>query len=140
MVGVSKSSARIVAAIFTVAMIYASFCSNACGLGVCPNQEQQSASHDCDRPPSSHHSSSSHHHGPGNPDCSVHHHPTLNLEKADGLPQFQPTRIGQVVVGDLLSDLLGTDAVSLNASSFSDLGSPPTPKDPLYRRISVLRI
>jgi len=65
-------------AIFTVAMLYASFCSTACAFGVCPNQEQQTASHDCDHP-SSHHSGGSHHHGPANSDCSFHHHPSFNL-------------------------------------------------------------
>jgi hypothetical protein len=130
---------RIVAAIFTNAMFYASFCSTTCALGVCPNQERRSANHDCGHT-SHNHSSSSHHHGPEKSDCSQHDHPTLALVKADGLLQFQSTIRDQINVNELLSSLSHTIAPSSNASSLSDLAPPPTLKDPLHLRISVLRI
>lgn len=137
MIGLGKTRVRIVVAIFTMAMVYASFCSTTCAVGVCPNQEQQSSSHDCDHP-SPNHSSSPRHQGPGKPDCSVHHHPAVNLVKAEGLPRFRPTNTGQIALNKLLYKLLpDSSAPILNASSLSDLAPP---KDPLYQRISVLRI
>ena len=139
MIAIGKTRTRLVVLIFTVAMIYASFCSTTCGFGVCPYQEGRSSSHDCDHPSSSH-SSGSHHHGPKERDCSDHHHPSVNLVKADGLPQFESTKADDVLITQFVSNLSDGASLSFNVSSFFDLGSPPTPRNPLYQRISVLRI
>lgn len=139
MMALGKTRTRLVAAIFTVAMLYASFCSTTCAFGVCPYQGQESSSHDCDHPLSSH-SSGSHHHGPKERDCSNHHHPCVNLVKADGLPQFEPTKADDIRIAQLLSNLSDGDSLSLSVSSFFDLGSLPIPREPLYQYISVLRI
>jgi hypothetical protein len=80
--------ARMIAAIFTMAMFYASVCSTTCAIGFCPNQGQQTAGHDCDQP-SSHHSDPSGHQTPDKPDCSQHQHPGLFLTKSGNLSQFQ---------------------------------------------------
>jgi hypothetical protein len=133
-----KMRALILVTIFTFATNYASFCSTTCSFGVCPKQEQHSASHDCEHP-SPHHSGSSHHHGPEKSDCSLHHHPSVNLVKADGLVQFQLTNIRQVSDSDLLYNLADSSHSS-NASWLSDSAPPPALKDPLYQQISVLRI
>ena len=130
MIAIGKTRTRFVAAIFTVAMIYASFCSATCGFGVCPYQEQRSSSHDCDYPSSSH-SSGSQHHEPKDRNCSNHHHPSVNLVKADGLPEFEPTKADEILLTELLSNVSDGDSLILNVSSFFDLGSPPTPNDPL---------
>jgi hypothetical protein len=131
--------ACIFVALLTVSMVYASFCSTTCAMGVCPNQEQQSASHDCEHP-SPHHSGNSHHHRPEKSDCSLHHHPSVSLVKADGLIGFQPASTGKIADSDLLHIHLDASAHSLNASWLSDLAPLPPPKDPLYQQISVLRI
>jgi hypothetical protein len=131
--------ARILVAIFTVSMVYASSCSTTCMFGVCPNQEQPSARHDCEHA-SSHHSGNSHHHGPEKSDCSFHDHPSVNLIKADELIGFQLTSTGKIAHSDLLHNHLDASAGSLNASWLSDLAPPHPPKAPLYQQISVLRI
>ena len=139
MISVAKTRALILVAIFAFATTYASFCSTTCSFGICPNQERHSASHDCEHP-SPHHPASSHHHGPEKSDCSLHHHPSVNLVKADGLGQFQLTGTEQIINSDLNSVLSDTSTDSLKASWLSDLAPPSPLKDPLYRQISVLRI
>ena len=131
--------ARILIAIFTVAMFYASVCSTTCALGVCPNQVQGSASQDCDHT-SPEHSNSTPHHGPEKPDCSNHNHPTSNFVKADGLPQLQLSGIGNVSVNQLFANAPHAAGLTLAVFSLSDLAPPPTLRNPLYQQISVLRI
>ena len=137
MLASGKMRALILVAIFTFATTYASFCSTTCSFGICPNQERQSASHDCEHP-SPQHPGNSHHHGPEKSDCSLHHHPSVNLVKADGVGQFQLS--GQIIDSDLHSVLSGASTDGLNASWLSDLAPPPLLKDPLYQQTSVLRI
>jgi hypothetical protein len=140
MIDVGKMRALILVVIFAFATTYASFCSTTCTFGICPNQERHSASHDCEHP-SPHHPGSYHHHGPEKSDCSIHHHPSVNLVKADDLRQFQLNDTGQIIINnDLLSVPSGASTDSLNASWLSDLAPPPILKDPLYQQISVLRI
>ncbi len=135
-----RTSARALAVIFAAALIYGSLCSTACGLGICPNQENQPASHECDHPFSSNHSGSSHHRGPARPDCYAHHHPSVEFVKADGLPQWEQAKAGGIAIGELLCDFSHADIVHVKGSCLSALGSPPSPQDSLYLRISVLRI
>jgi len=139
MIASGKIRASILLAIFTVSMVYASFCSATCTFGACLTQEQQSVSHDCDHP-SSHHSDNSHHHGPEKSDCSLHYRPSVSLAKADGLIGFQPTNTGKIADSDLLHNHLDASAHTLNASWLSDLAQPHPPKAPLYQQISLLRI
>lgn len=132
--------ARIVAAIFTVAMFYASVCSTMCAAGICPNELQHSASHDnCDQMPMGH-SDYPQKHVPENHDCSMHHHPNVNVVKADNLPQFQLSSTGYINVNDLLFNSSQVMAFSLAAFSLSDPAPPPPLRSPLYQQISVLRI
>jgi hypothetical protein len=131
---VGKLSARIVAMIFAVAMTYASFCSTTCGLGVCPNQERQSGSHDCDNPSHQH---GPHQHGSGKSDCSAHYHPSVNLVKPDGLHKFGTDDVG---IGSLFTQMPDATRFGFDLSSLFSLGSPPTPRSLLHQQISVLRI
>ena len=131
---------RIVAAIFTVAMFYASACSTMCAAGICPNELQHSASDDnCDRMPMGH-SDYPQKHVPENHDCSMHRHPNVNVVKADNLPQFQLSSTGHINLSDLLVNSTHVMAFGLAAFSLSDLAPPPTLRSPLYQQISVLRI
>ena len=139
MIGPGTVRARIVIAIFTVAMFYASVCSTTCALGVCPNQVQQSDSHGCDRS-SAGHSSNSHNHGPANPDCSKHAHPGLFLVKAATLSQLQLSITGHLSTSEPLASSLYDITFSMTASGGSDLAPPPTQKIPLYQQTSILRI
>lgn len=135
-----KSKARVLALIFTAAMIYGSFCSTACSLGTCPTQEEQSARHECTHPSSPNHSHGSHHPGPGKSDCYAHHHPTVNIAKVEALPQLQLLKMGQIDIPQLLSELSGAPTGDSRALGFSTLGSPPARLIPIYEQISVLRI
>src|ERR1700693_2539524 len=78
--------ARIVVAIFTMAVFYASICATTCSIGFCPDQVQQSIGHDCDHGDTHHPASTSHE--PAS-DCSPHQHPGPFLAKSAELPQFQ---------------------------------------------------
>lgn len=132
-------SARIVATIFGVAVLYASFCATVCGLGACPYEQRESGSHNCDHSSPFHDPSAPHHHDHGSrkSDCSTHHHPTFNLVNAEG--QFQPTSSAQIRISDLPVDLSDARLLSFGSSASFDLG-PPTPTNSRTLRISVLRI
>jgi hypothetical protein len=135
MLRTGKMSVRIMATIFAVAMTYASFCSTTCGLGVCPNQEQHTAGHDCDNPS---HPRSPHHHGSGKSDCSAHYHPSANLVKPDGLQKLIGG--GLISTSDLAIETQNASRFSVELSSLFNLGSPPTSTSPPSQRVSVLRI
>jgi hypothetical protein len=128
-----------IVAIFTLAVFYASVCSTTCAIGVCPNQVQQTAGHDCDQT-SSHHSHRSGHQAPEKPDCSRHGHPGSFLVKSGELSKIQLSVVGHlnasaaaVCSGDSLT-------ASLPAMDGSDLAPPLRSNPPLYQQISVLRI
>lgn len=139
MIGPNTTLARSMVAIFTVAMFYASVCSAACAVGVCPNQVQQSDSHDCDHS-SSHHSQSSQNHSPENPDCAKHEHPGLFVVKAAALSQFQLSITGHLSTSELTASSLHDITDGMAVSGVSDLAPPPNLKIPLYQETSVLRI
>ena len=139
MAGLGIARARMVAAIFTVAMLYVSVCSTTCAMGACPTEVQHSDGHECDQSSSSR-SEGSPHHGSENPDCSVHNHPSVFLEKAAGASQFQLSSTGHVNVYELLVRAPREMAVSLAVLEIAGLGPPVTLKNPLYQQISVLRI
>ena len=138
--GPKTTRARIVTVIFTVAMFYASVCSTMCAAGICPNELQHSASGgNCDQMPTGR-SDYPQKQAPENHDCSMHHHPIVNVVKASNLPQFQLTSTGHINVNDLLVNSTHAMAFDLATFSLSDLVPPPTPRSPLYQQISVLRI
>jgi len=134
-------SARIVATMFAVAMIHASFCSAVCGLGVCPYQQLESASRDFEHSCSFQHPGVPHRHdhGPGKSDCSTHHHPTFNVANVGGLVQFQLSSSAQIPISDLPGDVSDTPQLSVGSSALFDLG-PPIARNSLRLRTSVLRI
>jgi hypothetical protein len=130
---------RIVLAVFAMAVFYASVCSASCAVGVCPNQVQQTASHDCDQMPS-HHSAPSGHETPDTPDCSKHQHPGLFVMKSGDVSQFQLSAVDHLnVSATAFSPVCGLTALLTQAEA-SEHGPPLVSSVPLYEQISVLRI
>ena len=129
--------ARIVVAIFTMAVFYGSVCSTTCAIGFCPNQAQQMPAHDCEST-SSHHSHHSSHPAPAKPDCSEHRHPGLFLAKSGNLSPFALSTYNLNAVTAVES---GLDLIpSTYSAEGSDLAPPLRSIRPLYQKISVLRI
>lgn len=131
--------ARLVVVVFTVAVFYAPVCSTTCAIGVCPNQVQQTASHDCDQA-SSHHSNPSGHQAPVHPDCSQHEHPGLFLAKSGDASQFQLSVLGYLDASDTAVSSGPSLIASMGAAKASDLAPPFRSNTPVYQQISVLRI
>ena len=136
MMGPKPARARIVAAVFTVAMFYASVCSSMCAAGFCPNEFGHSAG----TGNFGQILGGVHKHVPENDDCCSMHHPTVNVVRADNLPQPRFANTGHVNASDLLANSTRVMSFSLAAFSLSDLAPPPTQERPLYQRISLLRI
>ncbi len=127
-----------IVAVFTMAMLYASVCSASCAVGVCPDQPQRTASHDCDKMPS-HHSGSSGQHTPDKPDCSQHQHPELFVAKSGGdLPQFP---LANQLHPSAPIFLVQHEVPAISSSTESSEHAPPVDSSiPFYGRISVLRL
>ncbi|HVS88322.1 MAG TPA: hypothetical protein VHF01_08870 [Candidatus Acidoferrum sp.] len=130
---------RMVVAIFTMAVFYASVCSTTCAIGVCPNQPQRTASHNCDQT-SSHHSDPSGHQAPDNPDCSQHGHPGFFLAKSGDLSQFQLSGAGHLNASAAAVSWGYTLTASMTTPDASELAPLLRSNIPLYQQISVLRI
>src|ERR1700681_775243 len=133
----NASSARIVVAISTMAVFYASMCATTCSIGFCPEHAQQTAGHDCENA-ASHHSAPSGK-APANSDCSPHQHPGPYLAKSGELPQFQLSLASQPDVSTTVSDAHEL-IVNMADANASDLAPPIKSSSPPYQRISILRI
>ena len=130
--------ARIVVALFTMAMFHASVCSASCAIGVCPDQVQRTASHDCEQM-SAHHADHSGRKAPYSPDCLRRLHPIMVLTKFGEIAKLQlnftdqgPAITVAVSRRDFTASLIHVEA--------SDLAPPLGSNVPLYQQLSVLRI
>ena len=130
--------ARIVVAIFTMAVFYASVCATTCSIGFCPNQVQQTAGHDCEQA-GSHHSAPAKQ-APANSDCSPHQHPGPFLAKSAEVPQFQLSVASQLEVSAITVSEAHELVLNVADASESDLAPPLKSSSGLYKSISVLRI
>src|ERR1700722_13168971 len=130
--------ARIVVAIFTMAVFYASICATACSIGFCPDQVQQTTGHDCDQA-GAHHSGPAGH-APANSDCSPRQHPGPFLAKAAEVPQFQLSMASQLDVSAITVSEAHELVLNVADADGSDLAPPIKSSSSLYKRISVLRI
>jgi hypothetical protein len=130
--------ARIVVAIFTMAVFYASVCATTCSIGFCPNQVQQSTGHDCEQA-GTHHSGPVGHE-PANSDCSPHQHPGPFLAKSAELPQFQLSLASQLDVSAITVSEAHELVLNVADADASDLAPPIKSSSSLYKSISVLRI
>lgn len=135
----NASWARIVVAIFTMAVFYASVCATTCSIGFCPEQAQQTAGHDCENA-ASHHSAPSGK-APANSDCTPHQHPGPFLAKSGELRQFQLSLASQLDASAITVTNVHDELVlSMAEAGASDLAPPIESSSPLYQKISVLRI
>jgi hypothetical protein len=128
--------ARIVVAIFTMAVFYASVCATTCAIGFCPNQVQQTTGHDCEQAGT--HRSAPAGQAPANSDCSPHQHPGPFLAKSAEVPQFQLSVASQLDVSAIT--VSEARELVLNVADASDLAPPIKSSSTLYKSISVLRI
>jgi hypothetical protein len=131
--------ARIVVAVFTVAMLYSFACSTTCAVGICPNQTQQRPSHDCE-PSGAHHSHHSNAPAPEKPDCSSHAHPTSLLVKSVEIANLQLVVSGHLSATSVLVSSSTRLLTNFTISAASDLAPPFGSSASLYQQISVLRI
>jgi hypothetical protein len=131
---------RIVAAIFTMAVFYASVCATTCSIGFCPNQVQQTAGHDCEQA-GSHHSVPAGH-APANSDCSPHQHPGPFLAKSAELLQFQLSVASHLDVSAIAVSEAHALVLSVTDAAAFDLAPAikSTSSSSLYKSIAVLRI
>jgi hypothetical protein len=130
--------ARIVVAIFTMAVFYASVCATTCSIGFCPNQVQQTTGHDCEQA-GTHHSGPAGHE-PANSDCSPHQHPGPFVAKSAELPQFQLSLVSQLDVSAITVSEALELVFSMADAKAADLAPPVKSSGTLYKSISVLRI
>src|SRR5438445_5213236 len=131
--------ARMIVAVFTIAMFYASVCSTICAVGVCPDQVQQTAGHDCDQMPS-HHPHQSNHQSPDTPDCSQHQHPGLFVTKSGDVSQFQLSVLNHLTAAATTFSVAQSLPAFVSYSDDSEHALPLVSSVPLYQQISVLRI
>jgi hypothetical protein len=129
--------ARIVVAIFTMAVFYASICATTCSIGFCPDQAQQTAGHDCEQA-STHHSAPTGHEPASN--CSPHQHPGPFLAKSAELPQFQLRLANRLDLSGITVSEAHALVINVDDAAASDLAPPIKSNSDLYARISVLRI
>jgi len=130
--------ARIVVAIFTMAVFYASVCATTCSIGFCPNQVQQGTGHDCEQA-GTHHSAPAGH-APANGDCSPHQHPGPFLAKSVELPQFQLSLASRLDVSGITVSEAHALVLNVDDAAASDLAPPIKSRSDLFKSISVLRI
>jgi hypothetical protein len=133
----NASWARIVVAIFTMAVFYASVCSTTCSIGFCPNRVQQTAGHDCEQA-GTHHSAPAGHEPAS--DCSPHQHPGPFLAKSAELPQFQLSLASRLDVSGITVSEAHELVLNVDDAAASDLAPPIKSSGTLYKSISVLRI
>jgi len=129
--------ARIVVAIFTMAVFYASVCATVCSIGFCPDHATQTTGHDCEQA-STHHSAPTGHEPAS--DCSPHQHPGPFLAKSAEVPQFQLSVASQLEVSAITVSEAHELVLNVADASESDLAPPLKSSSSLYKSISVLRI
>jgi hypothetical protein len=137
--GIKANWARVVVAIFTMAVFYGSVCSATCAIGFCPNQVQQTAGHDCDDT-SSHPSHQSGRNTPDKPDCSQHQHPGLFVTKSGDFSQFQLSVTSHPEVSAAAFPAVSPLIEASVQAEASDHAPPVVSSLPLYQQISVLRV
>ena len=131
--------ARIIVAIFTMAVLHVSLCSTTCAIGFCPYQAQQIPAHDCDQTPL-HHSHQPGHQAPDHPDCFQHQHPGSFLANSGKPAQFELSVATNPNVSVIDVSARHGLTASMTDAQASDLAPPLRSNSPLYQQISVLRI
>jgi hypothetical protein len=129
--------ARLVAAILSLALIYAFTCSATCanclGSGATAATESQGCGH-----AAADVGSSSHHQGPAKPDCLGHHHSGFEAVQSDGLSRVRLSATGYPA--QLFHGAVGAEVVNAGTSFFSDLAPPRDATIFSQQNDSILRI
>src|ERR1700751_1594257 len=122
--------ARIVVAIFTMAVFYASICATTCSIGFCPDQARQTTGHDCEQA-STHHSAPTGHEPASN--CAPHQHPGPFLAKSAELPQFQLSLASRPDVSGIAVSEAHALVLNVDDAAASDLAPPIKSISGLYK-------
>jgi|SRR5712671_6440512 len=124
---------RVVVALFTVAMFYASACTTICAVGICPNQARQTSSHACEPSPS-HHSHHSTDQAPDKSDCPNHALPSVLFLKSGDVSQFELSISSHVPLPVLLDSSAVRSTNHSTHSQPSDQARPFAPNIPLHQQ------
>jgi hypothetical protein len=126
-----------VAAILSLALIYAFTCSGACalcmGASAAAATESQGCGHATGGAPRG-----AQQQAPAKPDCFGHHRFGFEALQSDGLARIQLSATGYAT--PLFHGAARADVVSVGASFFSDLAPPRVAAVSPQRKISILRI
>ena len=136
---IHKTGRAGMAAAFAVAMAFAVTCTVTCGLGACIKQVDLGGSashHDHD---SSGHSSTPSDHGSHDPDCATHGHPDVFL-KAPATPLVALSVAPGVNIAGVSAPVTLPEGSPATTVFGRDHAPPQGSKEPLYQRISLLRI
>lgn len=132
--------AAIVLAVFVLAMVYASACTASCSVGQCINPLSHSESSDDHH----HHGASEHPGVPSDqnhsrPDCGTHGHPE-SFVKGPSTPQVRST--ATIWVGAVNATVVLPHLAALKVNTVPGRNHTPAQlsKEPVYKKISVLRI
>jgi hypothetical protein len=136
MKGPEARHALIVVAMFTFAVVYASYCSTACALEGLPQATQHSE--DDSSPPG--HSQDSHDDGSGDSGCVAADHFAAYVPAAAGMIQCETTNVDRVNLTVAGAPRIGTSSSMMSSFWLSGLTPPPKLKTPVYDQISALRI
>lgn len=131
---VNATRAKIVVALFALAMLYGSVCSASCLVGVCPNLAHYSESHDCDQ--LSHH----HSHGQHDPDCRHHAQPPDFAPKTSGIAPFQDQSATVLQAGAALASFSNPSPITQAVLEEFHRRPRGVPKNTPLDQVSVLRI
>lgn len=126
-------------AVFGTAMTWASACSVMCALGVCPLEMH--FARNAGLQSSSGNSASPHHHN-ADPDCALHNHPSIFVEKVPGSPHLGPEHAGRLYAHVAALEAFPSHEIAATSatSGASDLAPPGAWKLPRSQQTLVLRI
>jgi hypothetical protein len=131
--------ARVIVAVFAIALLQGPICSNVCATELCPDPAQHRTEHSCDQN-SAHHSHQSGHQKPAKRDCSQRQHPQILLGNAGNISQSQLAGAHQFVAAAVPANLAQSIVLNTASSETFDTGRLPGPGSTLHDRITVLRI
>ncbi len=142
-----ETRGRLVVAILSLALLYASVCPTTCAMSFGSSAAQPADNPGCDHAsshmpvaPSDNSTGTSHRQAPEKPGCFGHHHSAFNIVKGDGSLQFQLRAVGHAHASDLSANAANAMAFSLVSASVLDLTPPQSAPSLLHQKISVLRI
>jgi hypothetical protein len=126
-----------VAAIFSLALLYASMCSATCAICFGAGAAAENQSHACEHAASDA-AGGAEPRSPAKPDCLGHHHSGFEVIQSDGLRQFPLSAMGGA--SQLSVAVVRREGVGVSAPFLSDLAPPGHVTISPQQKISILRI